>query len=504
MIIYDDYEKFIRGHKDLVELNIIKLIENTFKLSKKEVIYSDNEKRPYIYKDKYWQQITLEEIVSEYWTVFTSDIFYLLVDNRDKIKFLIGESTPADKKKYGRILKRYDFFISFKLRKVKEYIDSWLGSCTRLYDKEDTTIPLQNGYINLDDFSFNKIDSQTHNRYVLKFNYISTKKEPKIFLKFLKQILPNEENREFMLDWLAYILVRGNYRQKALFLYGSGRNGKGVLSRIMYDLVGATNCSTLTVSQLTFSNQNKSFISKLHNKLLNLSPDSQRTDKIAIDTFKVLTGGDTYTTRDVYEKAFDTRYHGKLIFSINEVPYFSDKNDAVMQRLEILEFPVTIPTEERIPDLERIILEKEGDLIFAYLLGRLKKLKENDFKFNAPRSITDFTVSLIDEQDNLSDFLLEYIKEETKKDDYQTSWEISLKQFFRQYSDYVIEGNYSQTNRTNFKHNVLNWAKRRDDVSISYGSNGKNYVFSFVKKTLDTTVSLEDDLLVDDNGKKLF
>jgi len=503
MVIYDDYEKFIKGNKDLVELNIIQLIGNTFKLMKKEVVYSDIEKRPYIYKDKFWQQITIDEIVSEYWTVFTSDIFSLLISNRDKIRFLTDECTPADKKKYLRILKRYDFFISFKLRKVKEYIDSWLGSCTRLYDGDENTIPLQNGYINLNDFSFKQLDSSIHNRYVLRFNYIVTKEQPKMFLKFLKQILPNEENREFMLNWLAHILVRGNHRQKALFLYGGGQNGKGVLSRIMYDLVGSANCTTLAIPQLVFA-QGNYYLSKLHNKLLNLSPDSQKTDKIAIDVFKILTGGDVYTTRDIFLSPFDTVYRGKLIFSINQVPYFSDKDNAVMRRLEILEFPVTIPSEERIPDLERIILEKEGDLIFAYLLGRLKKLKKNHFKFDAPKNVSDFTVSLIDEQDNLSDFLLEYIKEETRKEDYQTSWDISLKQFFGQYRDYVQEGNYSQTNRTNFKYNVLNWAKRRSDISISYGSNGKNYVFSFVKKTLDTTVSLEDDLLIDDNGKKLF
>lgn len=503
MIIYSEYEKFIRGHEDLVELNMIQLINETLKCLKKEVIYSDVEKRFYIYDDKYWQQSDISKILSIYWTEYQNTIFPQLKNAKIKCsvdcKKALEDKTP-NVQELQRVLKRYTWFIQLKLKNVKEFLESLSMSCPRIPDLEFDKIPLQNGYIDMKDFTFHNSTPYIYNRYVLQFNHLETTDKPKMFFNFLEQILPDKDSREFLLNWLAYVLIDGNYRQKALFLYGSGNNGKGVLSRLIYELVGSDNCTSLTVSQLI--GDKNYYLSQLHNTLLNISPDSSDRDKIDIGAFKTLTGNDKIQVRDIYSSPFTMIYTGKLIYSINKVPYFSDKDYAVMRRVEILDFPITIKQSDRIPNLEREILEREGDLIFNYLLSRLKKLKEINFDFEAPQSVVDFTSSIMDQQDNLSIFLSDYI---ATVEDNIVMWSIGLSEFYKEYREYAIEAGFNLLNRTNFKDNVVNWGHRRKDVSVEYGTNGKNYVFKFNKKLNTSSIDLnQDGILCDADGKEIF
>ena len=480
------YLKFITSSADLAELNIIILINETFKDLKKEIVYSDVEKRFYVYDEGYWQQAGKDMAISIFWTTYSNTIFPRLITAKmDTIKKIGSEQDAKKRKKLESQIKRFDFFIQLTQKKTKEYIESLSMSCMRIPDTKYDKIPLKNGYIDIsNNFSFSPVTPYIYNRYTLDFKVLKTKKEPAYFLRFLKQILPDADDREFLINWLAYMLVIGNYRQKALFLYGSGRNGKGVLSKIIYNLLGEQNCSTLTVQQLS---SDKYFLGQMNNKLLNISPDSDDKDKIDIGAFKTLTGNDNITVRDIYGAPFNMIYQGKMIFSINKVPYFSSKDLAVMERVEILNFPVTIAEKDRIPNLENIILEKEGDLIFNFLLERVKELKKIDFKFKAPMSVKAFTNEIMDEQDNISSFIVDHINDH----DFETKWEIGLSVFYNEYKDYCADGGFKILNRTNFKESVLKWTIRRSDIKINYGKNGKNYVFTFQKQTTKVPLIIE-------------
>ena len=505
------YIEIIEGYEDLVEINIVNLLNETLKKLNKEVIFSDTEKRFYLYKDGFWNQSENTEVVSTLWRAYTTKIFPELVSMK-KTKFF--EQLEAEKvedkrtaKECKRVVARYDFFIKFTQNKVKTFVESLSMSCDRIPDMNYNKIPLQNGYIDLEkNFEFFPLTPSIYNRYILDFNYVETNEEPKVFLTFLEQVLPSEEDREFLLNWLAYLLVIGNYRQKALFLHGSGRNGKGVLSRIMYKLLGSQNCSTLTVPQLS---ADKYFLGQLNNKLANFSPDSDDNDKIDLGAFKTITGNDNITVRDIYNAPFSMIYQGKLVFSINKVPYFSTKDLAIMERVEILNFPVTIKEEDRIPDLENKILDSEGDLIFSFLLNRVKELSEINFKFKAPQSVRDFTVEIMDEQDNISNFIVDYLNDNED----EVEWTLALTSFYNKYKEFSSEANYKILNRTNFKESVMRWASRRKDIKVIYQNNGKNYVFEFVRQTTKRKLSdipiihetiNSDGKLVDESGNELF
>ena len=483
-----NYISFIEGFDDLVELNIIKLISISLKELNSEVVYSDIEKRFYLYESGFWQPAEKEKIISIFWVSYFNSIFPVLVQRKNKIQIEISHAKKnKDERKVSELIftmKRYDFFVKLTQKKVKEYIDSLSMASERMPETNYNKIPLKNGYIDIEqNFKFCKSTPYIYNRYRLDFNYIDNlEKKPIFFLNFLEQILPSLDDREFLLNWLAYMLVIGNYRQKSLFLYGSGRNGKGVLSKIIYNLLGVQNCSTLTVKQLS---SDKYYIGQLNNKLLNISPDSDDKDRIDIGYFKTITGNDNITVRDIYGSPFNMIYQGKLLFSINKVPYFSSKDLAIMERVEILNFPITIQEKDRIPNLENIILEKEGDLIFNFLLQRVKELNKINFKFKAPSSVKAFTNEVMDEQDNISTFLIEYINENED----EITWSERLTVLYTKYKEYALDGSFKLLNRTNFKDSVQKWSARRSDIKIKYLYNGKNYLFSFEKQTTKNKLS---------------
>jgi len=487
--MYKKYIDIIKSDDELVEVNIVSLFNETLKILNSEVIFSDAEKRLYLYKDGFWQPIDKEVIIGRVWKAFSEKIFPRIVMEKKKWKSQAKQTDDTKaKSKLEYLVKRSDFFIGLTNKKIKELIESLSMACNRIPDVNYNKIPLKNGFIDIDDnFKFYNTDRYIYNRYRLGFNFFPTKKmeEPKYFLNFLKQILPDEQDREFLLNWMAYMLIIGNYRQKALFLHGGGRNGKGVLSRIIYKLVGGENCATLTVKQLSGEGY---FLAGLNNRLLNISPDSDDNDKIDIGAFKTLTGNDNITVRDIYAKAFNMIFQGKLLFSINKVPYFSTKDTAIMERVEILNFPITIREQDRVPNLENIILEKEGDLIFNFLLERLKELKLIDFKFKAPDSVVNFTNEVMDEQDNISSFIIEYMNDNAD----ETKWEIQLTALYNLYKNFSIEAGFKSLNRTNFKENLVKWTQRRKDIKIEYKNNGKNYIFAFARRTSSIPVEIEN------------
>lgn len=514
MITYLKCETLIESQEDLVELNLIRLVRDILKSKKMDLVYNDTERCFYVYNGLYWIAEDVSKVLNIFWQIYEREIFDLIKQKKIKVATLMKKEKDKEEPDqqilaiYKNTLERVKFFEKLKVKDAEKLIESLSFAIEHLKDDNYNKIPLLNGYIDIEkDFSFHKLDPYIYNRYCLDFRYNekATVQEPKIFMKFLTAILPDEESREFLLNWIANLFVNGNHRQKALFFYGAGRNGKGVLVRIIIKLLGDNNCSSLNVKQL---NGEKYHLSQLLNKLVNISPDSDKEDRMDTGTFKSLTGGDKITVRDPYRKPFPMIFTGKMIFSVNRVPYFNEKDFAVRERVEILNFPVKVGEKDRIPNLENIILEKEGDIIFNFLLHRAKELSKINFKFKAPDSVLNFTSLMLDEQDNLSVFINEYVNKEENEN--SNLWSVPLTNFYNIYKEFAQSARYKELNRTNFKQEVLNWAERNQAViDIKYIDNGKNFIFKFMRKTyveskLKDVVYLKNDILVDKDGNEIF
>jgi putative DNA primase/helicase len=86
--------------------------------------------------------------------------------------------------------------------------------------------------------------------YQLPFDYDEDAK-CLMFEKFLFKVLPDIESRQILSEFLGWAFLKDLKLEKALFLHGSGHNGKSVIFDIVNALLGENNIENLNLSSLS-------------------------------------------------------------------------------------------------------------------------------------------------------------------------------------------------------------------------------------------------------------
>ena len=175
-----------------------------------------------------------------------------------------------------------------------------------------------------------------------------------LFEKFVAEVLPKDlyeqtdDGPGFIWELIGYTLYSGNPLHVAVLLHGSGRNGKGTLIRVLKELLGSRNCSTVGLHQLV---ENRFRAATLFGKLANLAGDldSKWLDNTAV--FKAITGGDTVQAEYKYGAAFDFAPWALPFYSINKAFGSADSSEGWVARWVVVPFPTSfIGREDRTLD----------------------------------------------------------------------------------------------------------------------------------------------------------
>ena len=173
-----------------------------------------------------------------------------------------------------------------------------------------------------------------------------------LFEKFIIDILPDPDTREAVLRYLGYCLTGDTSAQKALFIIGSGANGKSTLLKVMTRLlgIGETTGYATSVSINLFNDRvirSKSETTPDRVKIIKkrfVQVDEIKAGQVLdVGEFKLLTGSDAIPIRALYKKS-ETMVNPthKFIFSGNFLPELrnEDKSDGgFIRRVTIAEFP---------------------------------------------------------------------------------------------------------------------------------------------------------------------
>lgn len=151
-----------------------------------------------------------------------------------------------------------------------------------------------------------------------------------------------------LLQFIAYILLRGLDLQRLLILVGSGANGKSTLLNVIRKLVGAGNFAALPIDRL---GQRFALVS-LFGKAVNLCADLNETDKVAEGNLKMLVDGSDLSFEQKYRDVFISRNHARLIFACNQLPRFRDRTDGLWRRLLIVPCSASVDDDQIVRRLE--------------------------------------------------------------------------------------------------------------------------------------------------------
>jgi putative DNA primase/helicase len=159
--------------------------------------------------------------------------------------------------------------------------------------------------------------------------------------EYLLTTLPDDETRQALLEYLGYSLCRfDTSQQRYALLYGGGRNGKGVMIRVLERLFAGF-VETVTLQDLA---KNRFATHRLIKAAVNLVGDLSGERLEDTETIKKLTGNDVLTGERKFHDAFSFRPRVKLWYGANELPSTPDPSYGFFRRP--LVFPFSVRFEE--------------------------------------------------------------------------------------------------------------------------------------------------------------
>ena len=259
-------------------------------------------------------------------------------------------------------------------------------------------IHVQNGILNTN----GKFSSQKDfciNR--LNVEYVPTPGEPKHFLAYLSELLENEDIRTLQ-EYLGYCLIPSTKGQTALFIIGSGGEGKSRIGAVLNSIFG----KAMLTGDFHRVESDRFFRYNLINKLLMVDDDMQMSALKSTGYVKSIITAETPI--DVEAKGQQSHqellYSRFLCFGNGSPKALYDKSEGFARRLLILTTKPKPPDRVNDPYIaDKFIIEKNE--IFLWIFKGLKRLIANNFRFTVSERARQNLADAMTENCNIIQFL---------------------------------------------------------------------------------------------------
>jgi putative DNA primase/helicase len=186
---------------------------------------------------------------------------------------------------------------------------------------------------------------------------------------FLDRVLDgNQRLVGFMRRYIGYGLTGSTREQVLAIAHGQGANGKTTLLKAAVSILGDYSQSvpmdTFLASRHT--DTARPDLARLRGARLVAAVESESGRRFAEALVKQLTGGDVVVARRLYREHFEFVPQFKLVIVTNHRPTIRGTDHAIWRRVKLVPFTVTIPPEERDPELpDKLLEERAGILAWA-------------------------------------------------------------------------------------------------------------------------------------------
>ena len=250
--------------------------------------------------------------------------------------------------------------------------------------------------------------------YLIDVNYVEDGDTP-IWDTLLELITLNRPHMITAIEeYIGYAISGCNYNRfnKLLILDGGGSNGKSTLIRVINQMIGNDNTSSISLESIKterFAGFN------LVNKLINFCAEEPRESFSNTGPIKKITGGDPMMVEEKNKGAFQYENLAKLIISYNKMPFFPD--DSIGMRRRIMLIPCEQDFEKRpdlkIKDVEKRIFNTEQAQVLSRCVRAFRGVMERGYFTEVEEGDARVQEMIIDSNPVL-EFIAEYI---TVKDD---------------------------------------------------------------------------------------
>jgi putative DNA primase/helicase len=242
---------------------------------------------------------------------------------------------------------------------------------TARLDAHPYLLNCQNGTVDLRTGTLLEHDRGHFLSKIVAYDYVESALCPR-FLGTLDRSFPdNPEGIKFIQKTFGYSLT-GDVSEKKIFIFwgATGNNGKTLLFNVIRGILGSCFCIQLASESLVSGRMNaiRSDIAKLIGYRFVTASETDKKYKFNEALIKLLTGGDAITARHPHEREIEFTPELKLFLGTNAKPEFTLSDRAMMSRVCIIPFHVSIPPHEQDKQLTQRLIAEEAEGILAWAI----------------------------------------------------------------------------------------------------------------------------------------
>ncbi len=224
---------------------------------------------------------------------------------------------------------------------------------------------------------------------------------------FLDRIFDGDEELiAYIQRAVGYSLTGDVGEQCLFFLYGTGQNGKSVFIQTLLSVLGeyAQKAPTEMIMKQERSSGGGATpdMARLRGVRLAVTAELDENQRMGEARVKDLTGADRIVARHLYREPIEFDPTHKLWIYGNHKPAIRGTDDGIWRRIRLVPFTVTIPDDEKDPQLtEKLKRERDGILAWA-VRGCLEWQRDG---LGLPSAVASATEAYRGESDRLGIFL---------------------------------------------------------------------------------------------------
>lgn len=235
-------------------------------------------------------------------------------------------------------------------------------------DENKIILPVNNGYlhINLKEESLEiKYPEKEYGiKYLIKCDFNINADSPE-FNKFIRDVLPNDDVRNYVQEYVGYTLMPDPRFQTGIWFMGAGSNGKSTLVEIIAALHEK-------VSTISLDNMDGFALTSLINASLVWVDETPK--KINEQKLKTLiSGGPTQIDRK-FKDLVSVKPFAKWIICGNDLPIITDPTDGFWRRFAIVQFEKIFTNKEKDVMLAKRIIKNELSGVLNWAIAGLIRL----------------------------------------------------------------------------------------------------------------------------------
>lgn len=326
-------------------------------------------------------------------------------------------------------------------------------------------VVVKNGVFNLETWQLEDFTPEIITRNKIPVAYVPGAYYEVTDKTFNKIAVNDKKIRAILEEILGYILFRRNEFAATFILTGDGSNGKSSYLKIIRNLIGSDNASSLDLNEL----DQRFKTAELFGKLANIGDDIGKGYIKESSIFKKLSTGETLNVERKGKDPFDFTNYAKLIFSANEMPRINDFSDGLGRRLQIVPFKAKFTPND--DDYDPFITDKLlSDESMQYVLNlALKSLKRLliEKKFTKSKAVEDELIKYQEENNPIISFV--------NNEDVELERAV-VGDVYLQYKVYCAENGFQSVSNINFSKQVTQLFGYKSHVQRVDGKNKRIFV----------------------------